>query len=348
MALRCPSIQRPFKALAFLALAFFLLHSFHLLPFSGRPYDTWAWTPCPPGSSPFKESCNIPRASIGHDLQIIVKTGGSEPLSRLRYQLKTLLSEVPRENLLILSDLEEDIGEYHIYDIYADVSEKERKNYPEFTLYDEQLAYKAQGNDTRELKGGWQLDKYKNLPMKRKIWKMQQEHTRRQKWFIFIDTDTYVEWDNLFGLLEHLDPSDELYIGSPVWTTEQNPDFKFEFAHGGSAYVLSYGALEALNTPESYEIESPMYSQYGLNVTALCCGDEAVSRVLLKKGIRMKGYWPLFNGETPATVPFGMEHWCEPVISLHHISEENLDALWHWILDWKHKTINQVRRHLII
>jgi hypothetical protein len=179
-----------------------------------------------------------------------------------------------------------------------------------------------------------------NLAMKRKIWTMQHEighgHTALKKWFVFIDTDTFVEWDNLLGLLENLDAAKQIYIGSPVWLPE------LEFAHGGSAYILSYGALEALNNPGSQDQKGPLYSQFGLNVTELCCGDEALARVLKSKGVTLKGYWPMFNGELPATVSFGRDLWCEPVISLHHIGGEDMQSLWQWIENWKVRTRSMV------
>ncbi|KAF4609607.1 hypothetical protein G7Y89_g15848 [Cudoniella acicularis] len=172
--------------------------------------------------------------------------------------------------------------------------------------------------------------------MKRKIWEMIRDgQIEGKKWFVFIDTDTYVEWDNLLALLEHFDPSKKIFIGSPVWLP------KLEFAHGGSAYVLSYGALEALNKPsKELEEEGPMYSQYGVNVTALCCGDEALAVALKQKGVRLKGYWPMFNGEVPSTLAFGRELWCEPVISLHHVSGKYMEDLRGWVEDWKARTMN--------
>lgn len=179
-----------------------------------------------------------------------------------------------------------------------------------------------------------------NLAMKRKIWTLQQDlpdgSAARKKWFVFIDTDTFVEWENIFELLEHFDTTERFYFGSPVWLPG------LQFAHGGSAYVLSYGALEALNTPGPYEPETSMHSQYGLNTTALCCGDEALARALKIKGVTLKGYWPMFNGEIPATVSFGRHTWCEPVISLHHLSGEDMQRLWLWIEDWKAKTMSKV------
>lgn len=187
-----------------------------------------------------------------------------------------------------------------------------------------------------------------NLAMKRKLWTMRQE-LGLKKWFVVIDTDTFVDWDNLLELLVHHDAGDRVYMGSPVWLP------KMTFAHGGSAYVLSYGALEALNSPTgSPDPMGSLHSQYGLNTTALCCGDEALARVLKPKGVSLKGYWPMFNGEIPATLSFGRDLWCEPVVSLHHLSGNEMQDLWQWYEDWKsnhsvsvscHKTITWAHQY---
>lgn len=150
--------RRAVKGLICLSATLFLLHSFHLLDFSARRYNTWAWTACP-GSPAFKPSCKASRTAIAQDVQIVVKTGGTEPQSRLRCQLSTILSQVPPQNVLVFSNLEEDVGSYHVHDVYADISDQERMGYPEFALYDAQQMYKQQGKDTRELHGGWDLDK---------------------------------------------------------------------------------------------------------------------------------------------------------------------------------------------
>lgn len=150
--------RRAINGVTCLGVTFSLLQFFQLLDLSARGYDTWTWTTCS-GSSPFEKSCTSSRATIAQDIQIVVKTGGSEPQSRLRYQLTTILSKIPRQNVFVFSDFEEQIGSYHVYDVYADLSEQERVNYPEFALYDAQLEYKQQGKDTRELQGGWDLAK---------------------------------------------------------------------------------------------------------------------------------------------------------------------------------------------
>lgn len=150
--------RRAIYGLVCLGVTLFLLHYFRLLDSSARRYDIWTWTTCP-GSSPFEQLCTAPRATIAQDIQIVVKTGGSEPQSRLRYQLATILSRIPRQNVLIFSDLEEQVGSYRVRDVYADLSEQERAAYPEFAMYNLQQEYKQLGKDTRELKGGWDLAK---------------------------------------------------------------------------------------------------------------------------------------------------------------------------------------------
>ena len=235
LLLRYP--RRAAKGLIYLAVVFFLFHFLSLLDFSTRRYDTWTWKTCP-DSSLFKQLCLIPRATIARDTQIVLRTGGSEPQSRIRSHLETVLSQVPPQNVLVFSDMEEILGDYHVYDVYADISKHERAKYPEFALYDELQWHKQQGKDTRELQGGWTLGKYMNLPMKRKIWKMQHDngerYLARKKWFVFIETDTYVEWENLFGLLEHLNPAKKVYIGSPIWLPG------LQFAHGTSVFLVLY------------------------------------------------------------------------------------------------------------
>lgn len=183
-----------------------------------------------------------------------------------------------------------------------------------------------------------------NLAMKRKIWKMKQDIQSRQfaevEWYVFIDTDTFVEWENMLSLLEHLDPAKQMYIGSPVWLPG------LQFAHGGSAYILSQRAMEALNEPGLNDEKELLYSQYGLNTTELCCGDEALAKVLKSKGVKLRGYWPMFNGEVPATLSFGHDLWCEPLISLHHLSGEDMQRLWKWIEGWKRRWKGMVIRSI--
>lgn len=88
-------------------------------------------------------------------MQVVVKTGASEPPSRLRHQLETVLSRVPLEDVLTFSDMEDRVGSYRVHDAYARMSMLERASYPEFALYDAQQELRRQGKDVREAKDGW-------------------------------------------------------------------------------------------------------------------------------------------------------------------------------------------------
>lgn len=149
------------KGLISLVITICILHYFQLLDFlSVRRYDTWTWTAC--SGSVFEPSCLAPRAKIAQDVLVVIKTGGSEPQSRLQAQLSTILSELPRQNILIFSDIEEQVDSHHVYDAYADLSNQERTSYPEFALYEAQQEVLGQGLDIREnewLQGGWDLAK---------------------------------------------------------------------------------------------------------------------------------------------------------------------------------------------
>lgn len=83
----------------------------------------------------------------------MLRTGASECQSKIRSHFQSVLSPVLAENVLVLSDSEEEIDAYHVHDVYQDISEQERAMYPEFALYDKQQLYKQQGKDTRELQG---------------------------------------------------------------------------------------------------------------------------------------------------------------------------------------------------
>lgn len=158
MVLRYPGYTRHATKYLISCGVLLLLCFFWLPGLPARRYNTWDWTGCP-GSLPFEPSCTAPIATIAQDIQIVVRTGGSEPQSRLRSQLSTILSRIPQRNVLILSDMEEEIGSYHVRDVYADLSEQERASYPEFAMYDTQLEYQKQGRNTRKLQGGWDLGK---------------------------------------------------------------------------------------------------------------------------------------------------------------------------------------------
>lgn len=64
-------------------------------------------------------------------------------------------------------------------------------------------------------------------------------------WFLKADDDTFLIYPNLLNLLEHLDPSEPLYLGLPlVYRPEEG--LEITYMSGGSGYLLSSAALTRL------------------------------------------------------------------------------------------------------
>jgi hypothetical protein len=51
-----------------------------------------------------------------------------------------------------------------------------------------------------------------------------------------------------------------------------------------------------------------------------CCGDWILAQALKECGTDVMNSWPTINGEPPSTIPFDNDHWCQPVVTMHHVS----------------------------
>lgn len=142
--------------------------------------------------------------------QVVLKIGASEPVERLN----THISRVTRciSNLLIVSDAESEIHGHRVHDILAGLPESVWSDNPDFEAYE---ALKQGNTKSVNSQQGWNLDRMKFLPMVERAYDV----NPTAKWYVFIEmfieTDTYVVWDNLFRLLDQFDPTVPLYMGSP-------------------------------------------------------------------------------------------------------------------------------------
>ncbi|KAI0534980.1 hypothetical protein GGR58DRAFT_480810 [Xylaria digitata] len=251
----------------------------------------------------------------------VMKTGATEAFDRLPTQLLTTMSCLPDSNFLLFSDMEQQMGPYHLYDALSEIDEADMDRISDFNLYrsQQECAVSLQSCiDTKaERQHAWNLDKYKFLPMIEQTWRMRPG----RDWYIFAEADTYVFWANMVHWLRKqsgLNPREKIYLGSRSFVANR------PFAHGGSGYILSGGVLKHL-----VEKHSNLTRQYTQKGTEECCGDLLVALALNDhEGVKIRQTWPMINGEKPTTLPYGRGHWCEPILTMHHMNAEEISTVW--------------------
>ncbi|CAN8098709.1 unnamed protein product [Discula destructiva] len=154
---------------------------------------------------------------------------------------------------------------------------------------------------------GWELDALKFIPSLEHVWKQ----LPGKKWYIMQDDDTFILRPSLYRFLEQLDPAGEFYLGNAVG------DYKGRFAHGGSSFVLSNGAMTKL-LEDNPELVSQAY------VASLdeVWGDKLIATTLIKAGIYLsERYRYFFNGEPPLMAKMSADRLCSPIVSFHGLAQ---------------------------
>lgn len=202
------------------------------------------------------------------NITLIVKTGATESFSKIPTQLQTILRCVP--DVLIFSDMEQTIAGVRVRDSLDTVLDTVKQT-SDFDLYRAQReCLVSQADCTRHRdkgKEGWNMDKYKNIHIAEKAYNLRPG----RDWYVVIDADTYLFWTSLVSVLGRLDPSGKLFLGSIAHYKD------FPFAHGGSGYVMSRGALD------DFVGEHPgIGNAYDQRVTEECCGDWMFSKAMIE------------------------------------------------------------------
>jgi len=265
---------------------------------------------------------NVPGAD---DVLVMLKTGATEINEKLPTHFVTLFKCTP--HLMVFSDLAQDYADFPVRDAIAPVSKLFREQHTDFTLYRKLQQYQREGQDTSKLKGdrGWDLDKWKFLPM---LFEAFEDAPSHIKWFIMMEADTSLSWTNLLLWLKTMDPDVPYYLGS------QNFIGDTAFAHGGSGIVISRQAAIQLQARRDEEGKEAYNKRWEEITSTSCCGDEIVARALLEANVPMTMAWPLIQGETVSTVDFTNNHWCSPPITWHHVSPIEVDELWKFEAGW--------------
>ncbi|RMZ78143.1 hypothetical protein DV738_g4051, partial [Chaetothyriales sp. CBS 135597] len=258
------------------------------------------------------------------DVQIVIKTGTNELFTKVATQIRTSLQCFP--DLLIFSDMDARVGKFPVYDALAHVNHTIKDTHDDFEYYRNLQLKRLAGVDPSTLEftdedreAAWKLDRYKFLHMLELTWKMQSG----KKWYVFIEADTYLVTSNLMLWLEIFHPSKSVYLGAPAYLNGK------AFAHGGSGFILSGTALgKFIDGREDIAV------QYDDQMADEGLGDYVLTRALEEKYVTLQPSWPMLQAEKPSTIPFGpgpdngAVHWCQPVVTMHHVSPEDVEKVW--------------------
>ncbi len=237
----------------------------------------------------------------------------------------TTLRYLSETDILFFSDQQGSIGPFLINDALRNVDQNLKLKDDDFEIYREIRKFQQTGQDIQQLnedkskgdgRSGWVLDKYKFIHMVEETFEMRPN----AKWYVFIETDSYVFWDNLVEWLKRLDSWKPMYLGSQVVIGDT------AFAHGGSGYVLSNAAMNKLLGPEQPQ---GLAASWDSKMKDVCCGDLALGIALKEQGVNINVAHPLLNGYKPTTFTYGPDnHWCQPVVTMHHILPHEVSAIW--------------------
>lgn len=268
-------------------------------------------------------------------IAIAVKTGATEAVEKIPVLMRTSLQCA--KNVKIFSDLEQDIAGYHLHDAIANISESAMEGNTDFDFYRKLKEAEKYGQIEKMLTGSddptkpsnmdaWTLDKYKQLHALESLY----AEFPNKDWYMMIDADSYIVWPNLLTWLKQM-PNPwrkKLYIGS-----QTQIDGKV-FAHGGSGMIMSQATMHefaVVNKGIAEKWDKPMRDH--------CCGDYIIGVALKEMGIPLKYAWPIINGEKPLTLPFGPSHWCQPLVTMHHVGPEEMNDISNFELSRKKKDV---------
>lgn len=257
------------------------------------------------------------------DIFVTLRTGTTEAPKKLPAHYTTTLCCVPHYELF--SDFEEVVGGKRVYDVLDEVNPDIVATHPDFIYYNK---LKGKGRDaftTEEMaqwdsvkntnsgrdSPGWRLDKWKFLPLAEKALRIRPQ----AKWFVFIESDTYVVWKSMLAWLDHFDASKPWYLGQQMMIGD------VVFAYGGAGFAISQPALKKVVEHRNANLKH--YDDYTAGHWA---GDCVLGKALADAGVPLHWSFPTLSNEEPADTDFesgfgGAEKhpWCYYAASYHHI-----------------------------
>lgn len=269
-----------------------------------------------------------------------MKTGVTEIRDRFPVHAATTL-QCPI-NLLIYSDHEELYqGKYEIRDVFANVDPMVKWKNEDFALWRRVKEVGREGLEGSEITGqrssskttkedkigiaGWVLDKWKFLPMINETVHVYPD----KKWYVFMESDTYLFWSTTLKFLSTLDHTTPLVLGHRSTVKSEHP-----FMHGGSGYIISNAAMKiAVEYINAHRTELDEF------VASEWAGDIALGLVFKEAGVPLQTSWPMYQPHYFGMIDFSViwedkRFWCTPVGSYHHMTSDDIEDMFYFEQDW--------------
>lgn len=290
------------------------------------------------------------QSEVADDVLVVLRTGATESREKVPVHFKTTLRCVP--HFVVFSDLDEEIDGHAVHDVLGGVSDSTRDEHDDFKLYHRlqksghaaaggqqvmtALSGSHKGDYLNTQNEGWRLDKWKFLPMIDQAY----QHMPTAKWYVFIEADTYLGWNNLLEYLNNFDANKPYYIGKHLYIND------IEFGYGGAGFVLSNPAMRKVSEHRSTRIRD--YEDF---TATHWVGDCALGKVLEDVKVPLHRAYPHFQGDSPATLDpattkIDRDAWCFPAVTYHHVSPSEIEELWRFEQDW-FKRVSSVRLMLV-
>lgn len=267
------------------------------------------------------------------DVLVVLKTGATELQDKLPVHFHTTLRCYP--DYMIYSDHEEDYEGHHVTDALTFVNETLREQHDDFALWRRLRAKGRAALSPDELSGadskvspmtgkkdnpGWKLDKWKFLPM---VNRTLNEYPDK-KWYVFVETDTYLFWSTLLSWVRTMDYKERWYIGAQMQIGD------VVFAHGGSGFIASHATMRTV-----VDFFVANQANWEMFTDSHWAGDCVLGKAMLESGSPLQWAWPTIQGVKPGGIKYekheyGNRLWCFPTVSYHHLSPAEVEEAWRY------------------
>jgi hypothetical protein len=278
----------------------------------------------PPDAQRKKASQSLDPNQVDTDqIVVTIKTTATEAYAKLPLVL-LLTNPVFHDTMNIVSDLQMDVGAFHVHDVLDRLDINFLASNAELARYKRQvhlamnsipLSTLKEDDAAKEQGAMLQMDKYKYLRMVERAWELKPD----RNWYVFVEAGTYLIRPNLMLWLGHLDPEQPLFFANPPELDASEPS-----TVGSTTFVLSKQAMAKLlvereNVIAGWDARIPEFKT-GFDALTVALSTEA--------NIGFNRSWPGVSGFHPGNVPYGESFWCHQVLAMHNVPEDLASDTW--------------------